>query len=108
MGSTSEKVKCAIVRLKNKLVLWDKEEGAEEAELAFSDARELGRILEACELGKVLGRSERFSKPVTVRVMRPGYFRMEDTMWGKGWYPKFLQWGSMRFIKLLGKYIGWL
>lgn len=81
MGSTSEKVKSAIARLKNKFLLWDNKEAAEGAELDLSDSRVLGRILEAYELGRVLGRSERFAKPATASVLKPGYFRMEDSMW---------------------------
>ena len=81
MGRTSKKVKSTIARLKDKFVLWEKKDGAEEAELSVSNSRELGWILEAYELRRVLGNSEWFAKPPTVSVLRPGYFRMEHSMW---------------------------
>lgn len=80
MGSPSEKVKNAIAGLKNNFLFWDKEERAEEAKLSLSDARRLGHILEAYQLGYVMDRSERFAKPATVSVMRSGLFPMKDTV----------------------------
>lgn len=39
----------------------------------------MGRILGSYELVRVLGRTERFAKPVTVCVRELGYYRMDDS-----------------------------
>lgn len=81
MASTKERIKSAIARLKDKYLKWDKDDGAEGAGLSMADERALGRIMEAYEVGRTLGRSERFEKPRTVSVMKPGYFRLEESFW---------------------------
>lgn len=81
MGCTSSKIEIAIARLNKRFVFWDKKEEDDKVELPLDDVRELGRILGSYELVRVLGRSERFGKPVTVSVMIPGYFRREDYIW---------------------------
>lgn len=81
MGSTSDKVNSAIARLKRNFSFLEREEGNEGANLALEDGRELGKILEACEIGRVFGRSERFSKPVTTSALKAGSFRMANSVW---------------------------
>lgn len=44
--------------------------------LSIGDARKLGRILEAYELGTVFGTVDRFGKPLSDSVICPGYYRV--------------------------------
>lgn len=49
-----------------------KEEGADGATLSHADEKEFGRILKAYEIWRALGRTGRFTKPVTLSALRPG------------------------------------
>lgn len=81
MGSTSDKVKSAVARLHDKFLFWDRDEKAEEADLGMSDERELGRIIEAYNVGRELKKGTRFDRPKTRSVLCPGFFRVEETVW---------------------------
>lgn len=79
MERNPDKGNSSIARLRHKYVFNAKDDANEKAGLGIQDRRVL-EILEAYELGRVLGRRERFDIPNTVSVMRLGYFRMEVTL----------------------------
>lgn len=58
-----------------KLFTGDKTDREDTAELPLADQKVLGKVLEAYAT-RMLGASERFAKPTTVSVLRPGFFRM--------------------------------
>lgn len=61
MGSTSEKIKIPIARLKIKCVLYENNEDSEGAELGFEDQKILGHIMESYEFGRTLGKGRRLT-----------------------------------------------
>lgn len=75
----------AIARLKKSYVYRDDRGSEVEAEMALelADQKILCRIIEAFKTDRVRGGRERFSMPPSSSIMKPGYFRMEETAWKK-------------------------